>query len=695
MSTAAFASAQEYLSSLHPELAVLSSDHRTVSAAVIKRGSTPVEIFVNFFAGFSQGTPAEFSIDDIIAYMAYRVTGRDPNDRFSGSIMLDTFLGPELYTLTRMLPERFNKLQWPWSLRTITADVKFGNACDNIEKKMGEFGIPIHARPIWPSDEQRLIQATSNCTGGYHDRALLRALLVSGARVCDISEVTVALNIREDIQYDGQPAFVLTVPNMKTKCGTYSEFWMTGVYHTDMQNWLERRKFAFPENFSPYLFFTTSGRQLTSPAVCMMLDTLSCLAGYGPRFFTAHSARMGFASRRAARVFSVGGSGFQAYEDLASTGAWNHRSSSVSRYVDTNVRRFFQNDNPLSWSEFSNLDPEVLHCLEELRPVERRSSTWFYHNRGLLLDIADGFGIVDITDNTTQYQIRKLIGRALFRSDTTGFAAWLRENSPALKPNRDNAGAVVALLLENGFMRRGFEWSSLTDEQLHIIYMELRYATGAVVKNRQTVRTRAVRALRLHRLDSLEHGFYTRRRLQKFHMDRHVNVGRLPNGRDVLLTSRRVDMDIPLVRKLPKLEDLGYIEPPEPSIPLLNTAFDEQYREETNARADIEQVDSILAEQHSNSNRRQRLDAEAIASGIRTFNPSIHSSNLSLDDVANTNVPSTSTPERPVRRRLDFAETSTGLRTYNATPTNSLQTPSTSDSREVSPEMRKKFSTLI
>ena len=101
---------------------------------------------------------------------------------------------------------------------------------------------------------------------------------------------------------------------------------------------------------------------------------------------------MAYGSRQAASIFSCGGSVNDVYARLGSTGLWSARSQSIERYVDTRVRRFFENDNPLTWRQFKELSPEVMHDLStDLHPVQRCESPWFGHDQRSLLQNSEKY----------------------------------------------------------------------------------------------------------------------------------------------------------------------------------------------------------------------------------------------------------------------------------------------------------------
>ena len=116
---------------------------------------------------------------------------------------------------------------------------------------------PVHARPIWYSDEARLISATSACTMGLMDKALLRVLVETGGRGSDIAEMTMDRHVFLRRDQRDEPRWLLTVPNIKNERGDMVEHWLGGDAFVDLKKWIERRLVIFPE--SPFLFLTTSG----------------------------------------------------------------------------------------------------------------------------------------------------------------------------------------------------------------------------------------------------------------------------------------------------------------------------------------------------------------------------------------------------------------------------------------------------
>ena len=62
----------------------------------------------------------------------------------------------------------------------VKANTFFKNTCFQIRQRLGESFDAVHAPPIWYTDEERLIRATSVCTMGLQDRVLIRTLIHTG-----------------------------------------------------------------------------------------------------------------------------------------------------------------------------------------------------------------------------------------------------------------------------------------------------------------------------------------------------------------------------------------------------------------------------------------------------------------------------------------------------------------------------------
>jgi hypothetical protein len=147
----------------------------------------------------------------------------------------------------------------------------------------------------------------------------------------------------------------------------------------------------------------------------MSLDTLCKYAGYGPRFFSAHSGRMAFASRAAAQILGNGGSIRDMFDRMSVTGLWAPGSTAIERYCNTGTRKFFESRNRLTWTQFTRLSPEIMHDLEPLNPPRRREAAWFHQDINKLRMIAMNLGR-QFPPDADQYKIRLFIGKTFFPS---------------------------------------------------------------------------------------------------------------------------------------------------------------------------------------------------------------------------------------------------------------------------------------
>ena len=308
----------EFLRLASPALARLQNADMQVSAATARRVESTDRIWEHFVTNYLTRGIEVPSVEDVVAFFVYRVSSWIPDDPFAGRIALSTFMNTELAQLLRVLRPRYSS---QLTLSEVRDHVFFKNAIRHIDSELGEKRQSTHARVIWHQDELRLLAATSPCTMGLQDRALIRVLIRSGGRAHDVRSVTTLLHIEEAEYHDGTPAIRIFLPSIKNQRGDVVETWLTREAYTDVHAWLERRRVIFTE--SPYLFITNTGKQISAESVTMSFKTLSAAAGYGVGFFTSHSGRMSFGSRLAARVFSNGGNVNYVYARAGATGLWS------------------------------------------------------------------------------------------------------------------------------------------------------------------------------------------------------------------------------------------------------------------------------------------------------------------------------------------------------------------------------------
>ena len=543
-----------------PGAATLPHDRIIVGRSILERSRTPVMVWESFFMRTRGGIPSVFTIDHIIDYMIYRVLVTDQADRYAGSVAFSTFIGPELFCLSRVLCDKYPNEQFPWNIGKILRDNKFRNTRKLIEKKTGgRRRNRIHARPIWWSDEERLIAACSPCTNGTRDRALIRALVHSGVRVEDLASMTLNQHVREDTHFSGLPAIVFLVPNAKDPRQDEVEVWIIDEAYRDIKKWFDRRV-RLPPRFSKFFFCSLKGEKLTSTNVCSIFNNLSKLAGYGPRFFVAHSGRMGYACREAAKIFANGGHESNVYERLISTGLWQSKSKSVMQYCDSSVRRYFEGPYRLTIDEFKALPSMVTHGLTRIHRVHMRGTSTFLHDPKLLLEIVEQWRIPGIKFSSSQNDIRRAIGRFMYKNKP-GFREWVHEISTARKVTKNSACQIVSLLLENGWLTPEFQMEVLSEFEKAAVSFQLRFAGADIIKSRNDVHATTARARTTYPVNSIEEAYILRRRLSRQRMNRHVNICILPNGDEYLLSCKGFDQQNPFVRRFPKLEASGIAEP--------------------------------------------------------------------------------------------------------------------------------------
>ncbi len=336
----------------------------------------------DFFVSMHNRIENIAGLDEIIAFMYYRVATVIPGDPHSGCLKLQTFTGTELNLVIYLLAGRHGP-DFQLTFKGVRSSIRFKNAERDIMEKLGESAMYVHARPIWHRDEECLIAATSSCDQGLQERAIIRTLIRTGGRASDIRIVDYRYHLEETVDHFNQPVIRLRTPSLKNRRGDVVESWISGEGYRDLKAWLQKRKTIFPD--SPYLFITTKGDQVSAESISVSLATLSEFAGYAKRFFSSHSGRMSFACRLAAKVFALGGTVVDVYAKAEMTGLWATRSRSVERYCDISVRRFFDSESdPLTWDQFKALDPVILHGLSHINPLKKKPQTWIVHNRNYL-----------------------------------------------------------------------------------------------------------------------------------------------------------------------------------------------------------------------------------------------------------------------------------------------------------------------
>ena len=540
-----------YLTEFFPEFAALPSDVVLGAESTERRGCYALKTFKEFILSHSNELPGVFTVQHIVCYMLHRIASTEGTGG-AGAVKLNVFLSAELFSLCKAARKEFGVVRFPLDMKTIFADALFKNAITLAKKKFGGVRDEVHARPIWYRDEQRLLAATSWCTRGYHDRALLVTLIHTGARGKDACDILMKVHVKFKKDVDGQDMCVIRIPNCKDARNGEAQGVLKGEAFKIMNEWIIRRREIFPSN--GYLFVNYKGNQLSSRDICKMMDNLSRLAGYGEKFFTSHSGRMAFGCRTAARVFSRGGSGDDVYETARSSGLWKTDSNVVRKYCDLNVRRFFEEES-VTFDEFKELDPVLLHDLRELKPVERRSSTWFKHGLVRLRRFASSIGLRTLEDCHDETKIRTLINRKLISIDTA-YRTFIRSH---LGSGRDVGTKILCILFELRIIDVGFNFASLSESQKTLILQQIQYSDGSVCKERRILMTKSALRVNVFKFTTVNEAFKMREVLTHKKKDRRVNVGQLPDGTTFLLSFRRIESECEEVEQIPTLEQLGYV----------------------------------------------------------------------------------------------------------------------------------------
>jgi hypothetical protein len=534
----------DFINTHWPRIQALSREFTEESSSLHRRGQSGIRIWDYFVENYLKVAPQSITEQEIVAFMLYRVATVVEGDEYCGRVKLSTFSGPELYCLHRQLTRSYG-IERVMPLEHIRKAPFFINSYKSLKVTLGETSDSVHAHPIWFQDEIRLIRATSCCTMGLQDRALIRAMVNTGARACDLSLIELTIDVAERADFDGIPAVWIRIPNMKNQRSDAAECWLKGDEYQDLVAWIKRRRQIFPE--SPFLFVTNTGGRISAESVSMSLDTLSMLAGYGSRFFSAHSGRQGYGCRLAARVFSEGNEVSDVYARAGASGLWAPRSSAIARYCDLKVRRFFEGDTRLSWDEFKRLSPEIMHGLTGLEPLLRRAPAWFHHDLGQLRDFASSMGL-DLPRDASQYTIRKAVARAITITDKE-LCAWVQSMHPRYSENstqrmRDYVHPVVNIMFERELLKPGFRFSDLPEEVRSEIKDDLVFSENSDYRGRTTHSTFNAQRVRRITLEDEVHAEYIRDLYSRRRNDRHVTIARAPEGETVLIRTRNSERNV-------------------------------------------------------------------------------------------------------------------------------------------------------
>ena len=248
-----------------------------------------------------------------------------------------------------------------------------------------------------------------------------------------------------------------------------------------------------------------------------------------------------FASRAAAQILANGGSIRDVFDRMSVTGLWAPGSTAIERYCDTGTRKFFEGRNPLTWTQFTRLSPEIMHDLEPLNPPRRREAAWFHQDINKLRMIAMNLGR-RFPPNADQYKIRLFIGKTFFRRDPA-LRNWLREFHSLETVDSSRGVKPITLLLERDRIPPSaeFQLESLSAEEIRELEVDMTdhppYTDRSILypPRQRARRVREVRIIEGEHLREVATLFQNRV------ADKQVTIGILPNSNRFIIKTRELD----------------------------------------------------------------------------------------------------------------------------------------------------------
>jgi hypothetical protein len=312
-----------------------------------------------------------------------------------------------------------------------------------------------------------------------------------------------------------------------------AEWVMDGDDAIVLRRWVTKRLTIFPQ--SPFLFLNEEGGSLNAKSISAMIGRLSVSAGYGLRFFTSRSFRMGYAHLEAARVFSgmySGGTTYQDVVDRITDGRlWSRHGKGCDPYVNQNLRNFFLAGRGMTLNEFLDQGPELLHDLSSIAATKRRPVTFFHHPNTRLAGICSSIGV---RFSFRQNKCRFNIGQKLMQTSREFrlFVADCRRQRPVGKTVQRLLSDIVGCLLEDEFIDLGrIILEPFRSDLLNAVTIT-RYSEHESELRWKTTRSRKVI---VHPLKSRAHSERILKYLERRKMDNKVHLGVLPDGQTRLL----------------------------------------------------------------------------------------------------------------------------------------------------------------
>ena len=527
---------QTYLASEFPQVARIRR-YESYSAGYKRQADRAMRVFDRFMERKFPGQT--ISIDHLYCYMMYRCIGDRScggTDVHNGAISLRTFRSSEVVNLIKKL-EYLGRVSF--SARDFIRSELFQGGLAAIGKFSLSSKGTTHARPLYPQDEERLRSCLTKDTASLRDESLIILLRASGARSASVTAVRIDLHVLET----SHGALEISVPSCKTEYNLVRTVVLMDSDAEVLRNWISVRKTMFPSN--PFLFVTLNGAVCDTNDITQMLYKLGQCAGYGPKFFTSHSFRVGYASTVTAKVFARGGNLDEAIGDLQSQNLWSRRSPAVRRYIDKNVFTFFRGGYNFTYEDFVSLSPERLHGLSELHPAQRRPLTWFHHPREKLERVC---AQLQVQFHENQTACRYEIGKA-FQGMDTSFALFAREAAAlSRKGLRQILAEIVGCILNDQWIEV-INWTSPAEraELMEVLRVKS-------YPERPHLATSTGQRTEVHNLYEREQAEWVGRALGARRFDRMVHIGRLPDGNMVRLRVRSIEENIPQLASFPSLD---------------------------------------------------------------------------------------------------------------------------------------------
>jgi hypothetical protein len=516
------------------------SRYEVLSAGTKRIAERVHRIFERFVRARFPGQ--EITISHMAAFMFYRVVGeRDSSDDNTGSVQLSTFLNGELGPLMHFL-RHLGEVSF--TLEELKRSEEFADRLVCLRTLTSEQSAFTHSRPAWPQDVKRLIGALNFDTASKRDHALIVVMAKTGYRPASLAKIRLDIHLKIS---DGEnPSVTVILPGVKTTQGMDVQVILTGGEADVLIRWVKHRRQIFTS--CPLLFISSVGGPITCDIVTRMITRLSCAAGYGAGFFTAQSFRVGFVSMQAAKAYSEECTHQTLLDRLTTGRSWSWRSRAVEAYINPNIRNYFSEGLGLNLEEFLTLDPEQLHELESLRPIQRRPITYFSHSRLLLMRICDN---LQLEFDWNQDLCRERIGSKLVQ-ESREFRSFIRDCQ------RLSTKSLLQLLRDTVGVLLEYETFDLGRVCMEPYRSELLEAIAAVSYRSERADTRLTsnhaQKLKVHRLHDREHAHRVLQFLAKRKSDRKTHLGRLPDDSLVLLKVRPCEEQCIEARSLPRID---------------------------------------------------------------------------------------------------------------------------------------------